>query len=265
MRAWTAALLLLTSIFAAALPAAPATLAGQAIVPGRRLTINFPLAPEHARLAAEGGNPVCSTGVLVMHVPAGFDPQKPQRVLMCVSTSDFDLTSPQHMPFYRDTALAEGWVVMATDGPVKAKKDSTQWRLAFIAGALDLLQRQWPASKKWPVAFAGYSGGAKRCAYVLPMLARSGVKFCGLFLTGINEDRLTESWDTYGRPSNITSVPVFISGGRGDKIAPPEVHLAVKRSMERKGFEVKLELFDGGHEVYNPHVRDALRWFASRR
>ncbi|MBS0660681.1 MAG: hypothetical protein JSR82_20875 [Verrucomicrobia bacterium] len=262
MRALTAALLYLVLLLPAS--AAPTTLFGQAIAPGRKITISFPLSPEHQRLAAEGGNPVCTTGVLVMHVPAGFDPKKPQRVLMCVSTSDFDLTSPQHMPLYRDTALAEGWVVMATDGPVKAKKDSTQWRLAFIAGALDMLQRQWPASKAWPVAFAGYSGGAKRCAYLLPMLARSGVKFCGLFLTGINDDRLSESYDTYGRPSNITSVPIFMSGGRGDKIAPPEAHLAVKRSMERKGFNVKLELFDGGHEVHRPHVREALRWFAGK-
>lgn len=260
MRAWLAVLLLLLP----SLPASGATLCGQQVVPGKRITINFPLSPEHQKVASEGGNPVCKVGVLVMHVPAGFDPKKPQRILMCVSTSDFNLTSPQHMPLYRDTALAEGWIVMATDGPVKAVKDSTPWRLAFIAGALDTIRREWPAARNWPVAFAGYSGGAKRCAYILPMLARTGVKFCGLFLTGINDDRLSESYQTYGRPQNIKDVPVFISGGRSDKIAPPEVHFAVKRSMERTGFDVKLEIFDGGHEVKASHVRDALRWFAGK-
>lgn len=258
MRAWLAVLLLLLPV----LPArGAAKLCGQEVVPGRRLTINFPLTPEHQQVAAQGGNPTCTTGVLVMHVPAGFDPRKPQRILMCVSTSDFNLTSPQHMPYYRDVALSEGWIVMATDGPVKAKQDSTTWRLAFIAGALDAVRKEWPAARNWPVALAGFSGGAKRSAYILPMLARTGIAFTGLFVTGINDDRLTESWDTYGRPANILNVPVFISGGRSDQIAPPDVHLKVKSSMERKGFKVRLELFDGGHDVHRPHIREALRWF----
>lgn len=260
IRVLAAALLLLAGA-PALLPAAGATLLGKPVRPGERAEIDFPLAPEHQRIAAEGGNPKVTTGKIVLRVPAGFDPKKPQRILVVVSTSDFDRTSPMDIPFYRDAALAEGWIVLASDGPVKATKDSTPWRLAFLAGALDAVHRGWPGSSKWPVAFAGYSGGAKRSAYILPMLAKSGLRFAGLFLTGINEDRLSESYKTYGRPVQLTETPVFISGGRGDKIAPPEVHVAVKSSMERIGFRVRLEIFDGGHEVYPPHVREALRWF----
>jgi hypothetical protein len=40
--------------------------------------------------------------------------------------------------------------------------DSTQWRLVMLAAALEAVRKEWPQSAKWPLAFAGFSGGSKR-------------------------------------------------------------------------------------------------------
>jgi len=60
--------------------------------------------------------------------------------------------------------------------------------------ALDALHRSFPGSNKWPVACAGYSGGAKRAGLLTPLLALSGCRITGLFLTGINVDRLSDGY-----------------------------------------------------------------------
>lgn len=76
------------------------------------------------------------------------------------------------------------------DATVRPRIDSTQWRLGMLAAALEAIRKEWPQSSKWPVAFAGFSGGAKRSGTLGAMLSKTGsVRICGFFLSGINEDR----------------------------------------------------------------------------
>ena len=243
-----------------------ATIAGQTIHPGERINIEFPLAREIQEIAARGGNQRVTTGRATLVFPAGFDPAKPWPILIVTSTSDFDRTSPMDIGFYRAAATAEGWIVLASDGPVRVKPDSAEWRLAMLLGALDALHREWRQSAKWPVAMAGYSGGSKRTGDLAPYLVKAGlVRLVGLFLTGINVDRLSESYRKYQPGPAFLETKIYLSSGALDKIATPADHSQVLDSLRRTGFrQVRLEQFPGEHEVKSPAVAEALRWFRPR-
>ena len=133
----------------------------------------------------------------------------------------------------------------------------------MLGAALEAIRKDWPQSAKWPVAFAGFSGGSKRSGTVGVMLAKGGsVRVCGFFLSGINEDRLSESYKTYQPGRGLLEVPVWLSSGSSDPVATPVSHNLVKASLDRTGFKrVRLERFDGGHQLKMPEVRRALQWF----
>lgn len=83
-----------------------------------------------------------------------------------------------------------------------------------------------------------------------------------IFLSGINEDRLGESYRTYQPGRGFLEVPVWLSSGSGDTVATPQAHDLVKSSLERSGFKrVRLERFDGQHKLKMSEVRRALQWF----
>ena len=165
--------------------------------------------------------------------------------------------------FYERAATAEGWIVLASDATIKPRVDTTLWRLGLLAAALETVRAEWPQSIKWPVVFAGLSGGAKRSCVLGAMLATTGsVNIQGFFLAGINEDRLTPAYKEYHPPADFLNVPVWLSSGMSDFIATPKLYSHIKTSLELNGFrQVRLESFPGGHEVSGPEVARALRWF----
>jgi hypothetical protein len=240
-----------------------ATLAGQQVLPGGKIEIRFPVSKYFQNIAAEAGNPRVETGRAILTFPAGFDPSRTWPILVVTSTSDFNRTSAMDAEWYRSPATAEGWVVLGSDATVSPRIDSTQWRLGMLAAAFEAIRKEWPQTSHWPVAFAGFSGGAKRSATLGAMLAKSGsVRICGFFLSGINEDRLSEGYRTYQPGRGFLDVPVWLSSGDRDTVAPPQSHVLVKNSLERTGFKrVRLEQFGGGHQLKMSEVRRALQWF----
>ena len=240
-----------------------ATLAGQQVLPGAKIEIRFPVSKYFQDIAAQAGNPRPDTGRAVLAFPAGFDPSRPWPILIVTSTSDFNRTSAMDVDWYRAPATTEGWVVLGSDATIAPRIDSTQWRLGLLGAALEAIRKDWPQSAKWPVAFAGFSGGSKRSGVLGVMLAKSGsVRVCGFFLSGINEDRLGEAYRTYHPGAGLLDVPVWLSSGSSDPIATPQAHNLVKASLERTGFKrVRLEQFGGSHQLKMSEVRRALQWF----
>ena len=240
-----------------------ATLAGQQVQPGGKIEIRFPVSNYFQSMASEAGNPRPETGWAVLTFPPGFDPSRSWPMLIVSSSSDFNRSSAEDTGWYRRPATAEGWVVLGADAVVKPRIDSTQWRLAMLGAALEAIRKEWPQSAKWPVAFAGFSGGSKRSGLLGAMMAKGGaVRVCGFFLSGINEDRLGESFRTYHPGSGLLEVPVWLSSGASDPIATPAAHNLVRASLERVGFKrVRLEQFTGGHQLKLSEVRRALQWF----
>jgi hypothetical protein len=240
-----------------------ASLAGQPVQGGGKIEIRFPVPAYFQNIAAEGGNPRPDTGRAVVAFPSGFEPSRTWPILVVTSTSDFNRTSAMDAEWYRGPATAEGWIVLGPDATISPRIDSTQWRLGLLGAALEVMRKEWPQSARWPLAFAGFSGGSKRSGVLGAMLARSGsVRVCGFFLSGINEDRLGEAYGTYHPAGNFLNVPIWLSSGSDDPVATPQAHNLVKASLERKGFKrVRLEQFRGGHQLKLSEVRRALQWF----
>ena len=240
-----------------------ATIAGKEAKPGPLVEIQFPVSTFFQNMAADGGNPRPQTGRAVLSFPPGFDPARRWPILIVTSTTDMHRTSPMDAFAYKPVADAEGWVILASDATIKPKFDSTPWRLATLGAAFDQMRKDWPQSKNWPVAFGGFSGGAKRSCLLSTMFAKGrAANICGLYLSGINDDRLTVAYRDYKPDPSFLNTPIWISGGFDDPIATTGLEGQVAASMRRTGFKrVRLEHFNGTHQLKRSEVKLALRWF----
>ena len=262
--------------------------AGVPLTPGATVSANVPLSALEKSYVAEGGNAVPPYTLAMLAVPPGFDPKKSWPVMVVFSSSDHAHQNRDDLRMiYRRTALAEGWVLIAGDGPEPAPRlDSSGWRAGHTLAALDALNRSFPGSKQWPIACAGQSGGAKRASYLTPLLAVAGYRIIGIFLEGITQEEMppppepavsnywviayprgccegiTEGYRRFQPGSSFLRTPIFLSTGLFDKVARPEQQTAVEESMRRTGFaNIRHETFPGGHTVLRTHVVEALRWF----
>ncbi|MGI8819304.1 MAG: hypothetical protein ACR2ID_00280 [Chthoniobacterales bacterium] len=244
-------------------PLRAATFAGMRLEPGVTVTAQVPLNAAERSYLAEGGNAVPPYALAVLAVPPGFTPSKSWPVLISISTSDAQRQNRTDLvDFYRESALAEGWLVLAGDGPGQPQHDSGGWRAGTTLAALDALHRSFPGSEKWPVAVAGFSGGSKRAGTIAPLLALAGCRLAGIFLTGINEDRLSDGYRQFHPGAAFLRTPIFLSSGRADQVATISAQQSVFASMQRTGFtRLRHEMFDQGHAVKRTQLRAALRWF----
>jgi pimeloyl-ACP methyl ester carboxylesterase len=262
--------------------------AGVPLTPGATVRVSVPLSALEKAYVAEGGNAEPPYTVATLAVPPGFDPKKSWPVLVVFSSSDHQHQNRDDlMRLYRRLALAEGWVLIAGDGPAPAPRaDSPGWRAGHTLAALDALHRSFPGSTQWPVACAGQSGGSKRASYFAPLLAVVGNRIIGVFLEGITQEEMpaasepavpnqwvighpsvccesiTEGYRRFQPGRGFLRTPIFLSTGLFDKIATPEQQTAVAESMRRAGFtNVRHVTFPGGHTVLHAHFIEALRWF----
>ena len=268
---------------------------GVALTPGGTVQVSVPMTAQEKGYVAEGGNTVPPYTVAVLAVPQGFDPNKSWPVLVCFSSTDSHRQNRDALKYaYRRTALAEGWVLLAGDGPEFAPRaDSTGWRTGHTLAALDALHRSFPGSTQWPIATAGHSGGSKRASYITPLLALAGNRIIGVFVSGITQEGLAkqdqaaeagrtnsfnlqtssvccesigEGYRRFQPGSSFLRTPYFISTGRLDTIATVEQQTVVEDAARRSGFtNVRHRIHPGGHIVYQPHVQEALRWFRTGR
>jgi len=229
--------------------------------PARIVELNVPANNAAFVEAGRAGVPGITSLKAVIALPVGFDPRKSWPVLLVTAPSG---SSAVHaLGWYTNVALAEGWVVVAVDGPqVYFEKDTHTFAWAMISSLLEQLRRSWPQSKRWPFACAGFSGGAKRAAMTAANMMHQSDIVIGVFMGGCNEDRATTGYEI-SRPGNgFFDVPMFLSNGLDDPIAGPQKGAFVKQSMEQSGFrKIRLETFKGQHQLDTNHLHTALEWF----
>jgi hypothetical protein len=237
--------------------------AGASFSPGSTVQANVPLSALEKSYAGQGGNPVPPYAVAVMATPANFDPTKSWHVLIPCSTSDFKRQNRNDLvQFYQRVGLAEGWVLLAGDGPQHSKNDNVAWRESMTLAAIDALHRSFPGSEKWPIACAGFSGGGKGVGYVAPFLARYGCHIIGIYITGANEDHLSDGYARLQPGAGFLNTPIYVSAGHDDRIATIEQQYNVAGSIKRTGFQrIRIGSFRGGHEVNDAQTSIALHWF----
>ncbi|MGC2626879.1 MAG: hypothetical protein WA269_08580 [Candidatus Udaeobacter sp.] len=258
-----AVLILLLHAGSVAATAGSLTFAGVAFSPGSTVKANVPLSAQEKSLAGQGGNAVPPSAVAMLATPSNFDPRKSWPVLVVCSTSDFKRQNRDDLvQFYRTVGLSERWVLLAGDGPQHARNDTAAWRGAMTLAAVDALHRSFPGSDKWPVACAGFSGGAKGVGYIAPLLARNGCRIAGIYMTGANEDHLSDGYARIQPGGSFLNTPIYISAGHDDRIATVEQQYAVAGSIKRTGFNrMRIGTFHGGHEVNDGQTSVALGWF----
>jgi hypothetical protein len=237
--------------------------AGTSFSPGSTVQANVPLSALEKSYAGQGGNPVPPYAVAVLVTPVNFDPTKSWPVLIPCSTSDFKRQNRNDLvQFYQRVGLSEGWVLLAGDGPQHAKNDNVAWRESMTMAAIDALHRSFPGSEKWPMACAGFSGGGKGVGYVAPFLAKNRCHVMGIYITGANEDHLSDGYARLQPGADFLNTPIYFSAGHEDRIATMEQQYAVVGLIKRTGFKrIRIGTFRGGHEVNDAQTSIALHWF----
>jgi hypothetical protein len=230
------------------------------IAPPLHADLAVPLSPLAAREAASAGQRVASLRASV-DMPAGFDARRSWPVLLVCAPSGSSAVGSTRG--YTNIALAQGWIVVAVDGPkVAVQQDNNVYAWAMISSLLNELRRNWPQSKQWPFAVAGFSGGAKRASMVAAEMMQHGDSVIGVFMGGCNEDRATLGYQISNPGAAFLNLPMFLSNGTRDPIASPRHVAPVKESMERTGFrKIRAETYNEGHKLDTNNLAMALEWF----
>jgi predicted esterase len=225
--------------------------------------------PRDLRLMAGRGQLSPVTHVIVtIATPVSLDMAHDWPVLVISATSDPQYNSSRLLlTAYADVALASGWIVVAAD-PVQqitTAQDDVPMRLALNTAALATLDLQWPAAYQAPLAFGGFSGGAKYSGWLAAAFASGGRNITGIYLAGINADAVVPAAEQFNvLNAKFKRVPIFLQVGTKDDVSTPNDHRSLADELRRKGFKnVRLEYFDGGHEVDPGPLAKALEWFRS--
>jgi hypothetical protein len=245
---------------------AASTNAPYKIPENRIMEFMVPLSSTARVAVANSKNPFVDHARAAIAVPIGFEPDIPTPILVICGTSDGDGSSIRQMRAYTNVALRLGWMVVAADGPSgKPPNDNPPWRWAMLSSLLDHINKTWPASKRWPIALAGVSGGGKWAGVMGAILSQKQYNLIGVFMGAVNQDIASEAAKVYDPAVHFKETPVYLSSGTDDKLATPQHHEEVRESLLHNGFTtVRLETFKGGHALSEAELRRALMWFIER-
>ncbi len=244
--------------------------AGQPLETGRGVEFDVPiLDPGDLKVIQHAYGKPSAKVRLLLAVPNDFKPgSKPYPLLIVTATTDGKASSIATAGRFVGPALEQGFVVLAVDGEFgkPSVSDATDYRWALVATGRAALEKEWPGAMKWPVATAGTSGGGGYASYNALKLVAERADFIGLFLgvSGWTPAKFIK--DVRGLPLSVAhKMPIFLSAGDKDEKATREVTDKAQHEMEREGFKnLRYEHFDGGHQLYQPHLQAALSWFLER-
>lgn len=214
------------------------------------------------------GKPSARAKMLVT-LPSGFRTARNYPILIVSATTDGDASSigsarANCLP----DATEKGFVVIAVDGefgkPAEHGRDSN-FRWALVQAGVAAIYKEWPQSKKWPIATAGISGGGGYASSKAMLLLDKQYPLAGLLLsvTGWTPSDFPDVLRRAPRAA-IRTLPVFFTAGEKDEVATKEVTEKAQKELMTAGFKnVRFEKFDGGHRLHRPHLQQALEWFVS--
>ena len=240
---------------------------GFELTPGKVTEFRVELPDALRELAGEGRKSPTKLAQVAVALTAAFTPDRewPVMVISATSAPRRYASSCRLLGFYAPEALAAGWVLVAADPEpdIGEDDDGNGMRLALLQAAFAALATKWPAVQTSPLAFGGFSGGAKRSGMLAALYATQGRRAVGIFQAGINQETVLFSARGYRRLDDAyRAVPVFLLAGTHDEIAPASAHEDIRDELRRAGFKhVQLETFAGPHAVDPRPLRRALAWF----
>jgi predicted esterase len=254
-------LALLISLIATAALAAPGLTAGAL----NEFDVELPTALRN--IAGRGSLSPVTHALITIAVPPKMDLARERPVLVISATSDAGSHSSRRLlRAYAETALASGWVLVAADPAesVTVEQDDVPLRLALNTAALAVMGRQWARGATAPLAFGGFSGGAKYSGWLAAAFASQGRTVIGLYLAGINQNTLLDAATQFKvLNTDFKRIPVFLQSGEQDEVATTAEHQDLAGELIRAGFKnVRIVSFPGLHEVEPGPLRIALDWFS---
>jgi predicted esterase len=250
----------------AALFVASGALAATGLKAGGLNDFQVELPSELRQLAGRGQLSPVMHALVTIAVPENFDTAHVWPVMVISATSDPQYHSSRRLlGAYADTALTDGWILVAADPTenVSIEQDDVALRYALNTAALAVLALQWPEANKAPLAFGGFSGGAKYSGWLAAAFASQGRTVIGIYLAGINQDTIVAAAQQFKvLDEAFRRIPVFLQSGEKDEIATPGDHRGVQEELKRAGFRhTRIEHFPGPHAVDPRPLRIALDWF----
>lgn len=254
-------LALLMSLIATAALAAPGLTAGAL----NEFDVELPTALRN--IAGRGSLSPVTHALITIAVPPRMDLARERPVMVISATSDAgNHSSRRLLRAYAETALASGWVLVAADPAesVTVEQDDVPLRLALNTAALAVMARQWARGATAPLAFGGFSGGAKYSGWLAAAFASQGRTVIGLYLAGINQNTLLDAATQFKvLNTDFKRIPVFLQSGEQDEVATTAEHQDVAAELIRAGFKnVRIVAFPGPHEVEPGPLSTALDWFS---
>lgn len=254
-------LVLLASLIATVALAAPGLTAGAFN------EFNVELPTGLREIAGRGKPSPVTHALITIAVPPKMDLARERPVLVISATSDPGYHSSRRLlRAYAETALASGWILVAADPAedITVEQDDVPLRLALNTAALAVMGRQWARGATAPLAFGGFSGGAKYAGWLAAAFASQGRTVIGVYLAGVNQDTLLDAATQFKvLNSDFKRVPVFLQSGEQDEVATTANHQEVAAELIRAGFKnVRIVSFPGPHEVEPGPMRTALDWFS---
>jgi predicted esterase len=243
--------------------ACSATQAGE-LQAGRLNQFKVSLPPELRTLAGRGQLSPVTHALATVAVPKHFSPRRDWPIMIvCATTDQGRHSSRALLDLYAPVALERGWILVAADPAGEQVADDMTLRLALDLAALAALETKWPGAAHAPLAFGGFSGGAKCSGWLGAAFTSSGRRVIGLYLAGINEDTVSAPAKSYKvLTDTYRRTPVFLQAGDADTVASVVDHRKVAGALEDAGFRnVHVEYFHGGHEVDAKPLGIALDWF----
>jgi hypothetical protein len=229
-------------------------------------TFQVPLSPEERKLAGKSPAGVLPEEATVSFLlPPGFDPSKPQNVMVVFATDDGGGAHVQALPRFARVANEAGWVAIAANGPVTEKSLSPGWHAAMIFAGLRALKEKYPAAEGWDYYVAGNSGGALRGSMMACALLSEDYNVKGAFMGGAGDERFSAGIAEFRAPrSAVRNVAVFLAHGTQDHLVSAQMADRTEQAIRSVGIRsVRRDSYDGGHGMAEESLKRALDWFAA--
>lgn len=235
------------------------------IQPGNIYHLRIELIEDDKEVASRGGNTEPAYAILTIGLPDGFSMDAVHPILFTSVTGNIYAPNAFSMRHYYVQTQKTNWVVVSVDGDCWPKKDTVFWRIAMMDAAIRFLDKKWPVFKEAPIAYGGFSGGAKISVYLAYFSALIGKTPGGLFLGGCNQSPYRDAAKmTRVKSSIVKDTPVFYSLGEADEVSTPREARRVVRRMKNAGFSrQKIAVHRGGHRLIGSHILEALEYFES--
>ncbi|MBE2179664.1 MAG: hypothetical protein IAE97_04270 [Chthoniobacterales bacterium] len=224
-----------------------------------------PLTADEKKLAGRspgGAKPEDATVGLML--PEGFDPSKPQKVLVVFSTDDNGGAHLKAMPRFGGVATRNGWVAIAATGPVLENNLPAAWHAAMIYAGLRALEEKYPGAKNWRYFVGGNSGGGLRSSMMACALLKQGYPVEGVFMGGSGDERFTAGMAIF-KPirSSVRDLAVYLAIGKNDPMIDAARADYVAAAVKKLGIKnIRRDSYDGAHGMDEASLTKALEWFA---